>query len=285
MLVRLFHLSDLHTCKVSYRYGDWLSKRGLGQLNILLRRRWRHKLDIAYRAIDEIAKNKPDAIIVTGDITSTSLDDEFMLGKKWLSALEDIGCAVYCIPGNHDRYIPSAINSFEKHICAKPFPRVETLLGGTPLLLIDEASPQALFNSGGYIDEEKLLEIKNAIPSNDKPLICASHFPLLSKEGKAETGKRSLRNASELLELLKRDGETLYLHGHSHYPHFQKANNNTWLLDSGSVSKVGSGAFQEIEFQNGTLDSITTWRVDSENNWTEKTKRKKNKLLENGFFL
>ena len=107
-LIRIGHLSDIHLDGVpTPTVRQLMSKRLIGYLN------WRHNRsrsmtrDRLNRLVDDLNRQAPDHIAVTGDLTNVALPGEFENARDWLRALGS-GDRVTAIPGNHDAYVPFA---------------------------------------------------------------------------------------------------------------------------------------------------------------------------------
>ena len=104
-MFRVGHLSDLHATPVSIRDPRELaSKRLLGWLSWHVRRRRVHQPDVLEALIDDLHRNAPDQVVVTGDLTNVACEQEFVDARAWL---ERIGTPtqVSIVPGNHDAYV------------------------------------------------------------------------------------------------------------------------------------------------------------------------------------
>ena len=51
------------------------------------------------RVISELNELKPDAVVVTGDLTSEGFRQEY---KSWVAYADRIEAPIYTVPGNHD---------------------------------------------------------------------------------------------------------------------------------------------------------------------------------------
>ena len=95
---RLVHIADIHFWRVTLNPFRLVGKRALGALNVLLRRRRDFAMERAEQFADAVAATGINAVLLTGDFTSTSLDEEFALARAssfgaWLGA----GCVpTYC---------------------------------------------------------------------------------------------------------------------------------------------------------------------------------------------
>src|SRR5438034_11617851 len=104
----LAHLSDPHLAPLPrLRPLELLSKRGLGYINWLRKRRSIHRADMLAALVADLKARAPHHIAVTGDLINLSLSSEFAPARDWLGALGDPR-DVTVVPGNHDSYVRKA---------------------------------------------------------------------------------------------------------------------------------------------------------------------------------
>ena len=104
----LAHLSDPHLAPLPRpRPLELLSKRGLGYLNWLRKRRLIHRADMLATLVADLKDQGPDHVAVSGDLVNLSLTNEFALARDWLEGLGDPR-HVTVVPGNHDAYVRPA---------------------------------------------------------------------------------------------------------------------------------------------------------------------------------
>ena len=109
---RLAHMTDPHFRSFAgLRLGDLVSKRGIGALNVLISRRRVHKMGLLDALAVDIAREKPDHLTVSGDLSNVSLPSEWRAALSWLRGLTSPSDAVTVIPGNHDAYVASVVES------------------------------------------------------------------------------------------------------------------------------------------------------------------------------
>ena len=104
MLV-LAHLSDIHLAPLPVpRPAELLSKRGLGFINWLRKRRAIHRPEVLAALVADLKAQAPGHIAVTGDLVNLSLSNEFAPARAWLERLGTPGDVTF-VPGNHDAYV------------------------------------------------------------------------------------------------------------------------------------------------------------------------------------
>src|SRR5262249_10866464 len=109
-LFRLAHISDLHFSKLSWNPMQFLSKRWVGNLNLLLARKQAFDPESLGTLLPTFKQKNVDAVLITGDLTSTSLSREFALAREFTENLRNEKFKVFTLPGNHDHYTKKAYN-------------------------------------------------------------------------------------------------------------------------------------------------------------------------------
>lgn len=220
--MRIAHISDFHIAPLpAVGLRQLMSKRALGWFNWYRKRKSIHCIDILNAMIDDLATQKPDLIIHTGDITNLALDEEFSAAQPLLDHLAAIAPTLIT-GGNHDAYVPASATKLQQFI--SQFHHKQGLPTQCPalwenekiaVLLLSSAAPTHLLSSGGKLAEgtmpwlQKTLEQKSR---EQKIRIVALHHPPLAKEHKFG----QLRDAKSMVEVLEKYGAELVLHGHWH---------------------------------------------------------------------
>ena len=92
---------------------ELLSKRGLGYLNWLRKRRRIHRAEMLAALVADLKARQPDHIAVTGDLVNLSLANEFAPARAWIGARRP--GPVTLVPGNHDCYVRPAATFAAHH--------------------------------------------------------------------------------------------------------------------------------------------------------------------------
>ena len=101
----LAHLSDPHLAPLPTPNPiELLSKRGLGYLNWLRKRRRIHRPDVLAAIVADLKLQGADHVAITGDLLNLSLTAEFARSRNWLDALGPSRDVTF-VPGNHDSYV------------------------------------------------------------------------------------------------------------------------------------------------------------------------------------
>lgn len=216
-MTRLFHVSDLHFGRVDAAALDWFA--------------------------EAVAAERPDAVIVTGDLTMRARSREFAAAGKWLSGL---GVPLSVEPGNHD--LPY-FNPFARFFAPyRRFGKIEqeierplNLPGLWLVPLRTTSRAQWRFNwAEGVVSRSSLsaaLERLSETPSGSVAIV-ACHHPLVQRENSSAQGG-TLRGA-EAIELLAEAGADAVLSGHVHDPF-----DLPWETPAGSIRMIGAGTLSE----------------------------------------
>lgn len=219
----LLQVADLHFWHITWNPMRLLNKRALGSLNVAFRRRREFDAARAHEHIEALVQRPSRNILLTGDFTSTSLDEEFVQGRAFVAALAERGFTPFVLPGNHDVYTFESARKrrferyFAEYVPRNGYPSVYTLPGGTSLLLVPTVCPN-LLSSRGRVDGRTLRRVEELLADASNPVIVAGHYPvLLRTPGYTLTKERVLRNASALRQAIGESGRrVLYVCGHVH---------------------------------------------------------------------
>lgn len=220
----LLHITDLHFWKVTWNPLRLMGKRFLGNANLWLRRRRQVNIDLAETTADLLCASGVRCVVAGGDLTTTSLAEEYARAAEFLDLLAARGLRVWAIPGNHDVYtFGSARRDLFRRFLGRFMPgdalpvRV-ALPGGTPLIFAPTTCPN-LITSRGRVTRPEIMETARLVADSPPgPVIVAGHYPLLFKtDAYHEQPTHRLRNAAALRDALGETGRTLlYLAGHVH---------------------------------------------------------------------
>jgi 3',5'-cyclic AMP phosphodiesterase CpdA len=224
------HLSDLHTTPVRPESPtELLNKRLTGWLSWRLRRRHLYRPDVLDALIADLHETAPDQVVVTGDLTNVGLESEFAAARGWLDRIGHPQ-RVFVIPGNHDAYVPVSqerswdlwgayMASDAAPDATEPAPlEFPTLRRRGPLALVgvSSAQPSPLFIATGAVgrdQRERLEEMLTRLADEDVCRVVLIHHLIVDG---ATSARRSLSDAAEFRDVLRRAGADLVLHGHNH---------------------------------------------------------------------
>ena len=272
---RFAHISDIHYSKISFGASQFFSKRWIGNLNFLLRRKREFDYSLLEELIPVLVQEKIETVLISGDLSCTSLEEEFLKASSFVKALKQNGIETIILPGNHDHYTKK---SYQKKTFYHFFPsksanspnlkldqlEITKLNDSWHLIALDTTLATPLFCSHGRFDEkiEKTLEKALSSLPSDAQVIIANHFPIALE-------KSALQRESHLISLLQKYPKVkLYLHGHTHKRKItdHRSNNLPIVVDSGSASHRFIGSWNVIECkEKGCSIKPFTWK---KTHWT-----------------
>jgi len=175
------------------------------------------------QVVQEINEIKPDAVLITGDLTNEGLKSEYEKCKKNLSKLT---CKkIITISGNHD-YRNSGYLIFKKYF---PFETVNELSKDVVLVTVGTARPDRNEGEVGY--RQNLWLERTMKKYYDKVKILAMHHHLV---GIPDTGsdRVTVIDAGDVLRTILDTKVDLVLCGHKHRP---------WIWNFKGLSIVNAG--------------------------------------------
>lgn len=243
--IRFAHLSDWHATSLEGAGRALLHpKRLSGWASWKLSRRHRHGQTVLDAAFRDVQAQGVDCILVTGDLTHVSLEQEFRVAALQLGQLGGPE-RVFLIPGNHDCYVqvaperswdlwasylrsaesslldPSLVECLVADASAiaapahRDYPTLR-LFGCMAVIGLCSAVPTGVFRAGGFLGDDQLARLGRLLERTRELGLCRVvliHHPITIS---SESARRALRDAEALREVLAREGAELVLHGHSH---------------------------------------------------------------------
>jgi 3',5'-cyclic AMP phosphodiesterase CpdA len=249
-MFRLVQVSDPHFQSLrGATLRDFLGKRLVGGVNLLVRRRRKHQMPLLEAMGEDLRQRTFDHLVVTGDLCNIALISEWTRALRWIEALHFAPDRVTVIPGNHDAYVPQVVRdgTFERMFAAYqtaemrvagsnyPFVRIR---GDVALVCTSTAVPTRGVGAWGRLGDDQLARLESLLMapelSNRRRIVLIHHPPLLNRIGEDQ----NLRDREALQALLARTGADLVLHGHDHRDFFKQ------LRGPGGVSipVVGAGS-------------------------------------------
>ena len=202
-----------------------------------------------------VRDEKPDAVIMTGDLTMRAKTKEFDDGGKWLMSL---GVPVTVEVGNHDLPyywdpLRRLFDPYSRYAAAEKLIEKPLDLAGVSIVpLKTTARAQWRWNwSKGYVSDGALgraLDLLREVPKGNLVFI-AAHHPLIEA---GTRGTARTRHGREALEALADAGAHAVLTGHVHDPFdipFERGDWTVRLIGAGTLSKrirTSPPAFNEI---------------------------------------
>jgi 3',5'-cyclic AMP phosphodiesterase CpdA len=227
-MFRLAHVTDPHFRSLAgARPGQFLGKRALGLLNLVVNRRRKHKMELLTRLCQDLRARTVDHLALTGDLGNVGLESEWQEARAWLAALGAPGERVTVIPGNHDTYVTDVVQAgtFEKLFAAyqsaelrpgpEPYPFAR-LRDGLALVAVNTCVPTGDFGAWGEIGAVQLGRLESLLQAPEvrsrTRVVLLHHPPVLHRPPES----RNLRDRAALAQLLARTGADLLIHGHDH---------------------------------------------------------------------
>ncbi|MCH2169588.1 metallophosphoesterase [Myxococcota bacterium] len=220
------HVSDLHATPPQLRGPmELLNKRGLGWLSWQLRRRRIHRPEIVECLIEDLHAQRPDHVVLTGDLTQIGLASEVEAARIWLERLGP-AAHVTAIPGNHDAYVSAPwqerwepwadyMVSDGVEPTSLSFPSVRRR-GPVALVGVSSALPTGPLRASGCVGTPQLQRLETQLVELGRARVCRVvliHHPPVAG---VASPRRALDDAEALQAVLVRAGAELVLHGHTH---------------------------------------------------------------------
>ena len=215
-MTRIFHVSDVHFGTEDRAALDWFA--------------------------GTVRAERPDLVLLTGDLTAAARSSEFAAACTWLDTL---GVPIRVEPGNHDlpvyRPLQRLFDPYARmrRLYAR-YHRPLDLAGVTLVSLKTTARVQFRRNwSLGRVGRNALAGTLRALRNHDPETlaIVACHHPLI-EAGTATRG--GTRGGQAALTALAKAGADVICTGHAHDP-FDRA----WSGDGASVRLIGAGTLSE----------------------------------------
>jgi 3',5'-cyclic AMP phosphodiesterase CpdA len=220
---RLAHLSDPHLPPLPVaRLRDLAGKRAFGYLNWTRNRHKYHRREVLDALVADLQGQHPDHIAITGDLVNLALETEFKPAHAWL---EGVGPPdrVTVVPGNHDAYVRATRHRFATTFAdylrgdgadgAALFPFLRRR-GPVALIGTSSAVPTPPLMATGWLGHAQLASLERMLAELSTEgafRVLLVHHPLHS-----DARVKRLTDSHRLLDLLKRYGVELILHGHDH---------------------------------------------------------------------
>lgn len=221
----LAHLSDAHIGPIPRpNLHELLGKRVTGYVNWLYKRAGQHDMGVLARLVGDMRAQRPDHVLMTGDIVNIGLPAEIALAREWLATLGGPE-SVSFTPGNHDAYVADVTQVV--HEVFAPWTSGETpgagfpylrRRGGVALIGLDSGVPTAPFVASGRLGADQLAALGALLDQTRAEgltrVVFLHHPPHVG-------GARILRgldDAAAFEAVVARHGAELILHGHNHRP-------------------------------------------------------------------
>lgn len=258
--IKLAHISDLHFSAPSFNPTQIFSKRWLGNLNSVLIRKSHFSYERLASLKDLFKKEKITHVLISGDISTTSHKDEFLIGKAFVEELKKENFQVITLPGNHDHYTKKAYrkklfydyfhSSFEQDSALNLKDHgvaIKNLGSDWHLIVLDTTCLPTLLASQGNFSSDIEKYLQEALSSlKGQNVIVANHFPFFQHEN---LRKRLIRGDEMKKLFAEHPNIRLYLHGHTHRFCVAdlRVSNLPIVLDPGSTCHKTKGGCHILE--------------------------------------
>jgi 3',5'-cyclic AMP phosphodiesterase CpdA len=222
--MRIIHLSDIHVWRYVFNPLRLLNKRAIGMADLMLRRARRFQLGRLQGVLERVRSLAPDHVLVTGDLSTTALSEEFRLARGALGTLGLEAACITVIAGNHDRYTSGSMrrrrfeNWFGAFAASGEYPWLRKIGPGTAILGLDAS--RSHLTATGWLPPAQLAQARALVADPDlrpRRLIVACHYPVAAPPVYAhELALKRLKNAASLAAWLAEIGPHLYCCGHVH---------------------------------------------------------------------
>lgn len=213
----LFHVSDLHFGAQDSAALDWF--------------------------VAEVARERPDAVICTGDLTMRGRASEFHAASRWLGGL---GVPVSVEPGNHDMPyywdpVGRLLRPYERFRAMRAAIHRDLALDGVTLVPLKTVSrAQFRFNwSKGCVKPRDLSRAVHELhgAQHARLRLIACHHPLVDADTHSSGSTRGGRAA---LAALSRAGADAVLSGHVHDPFDLRVE-----VEGRAIRMIGAGTLSQ----------------------------------------
>jgi 3',5'-cyclic AMP phosphodiesterase CpdA len=244
----------------AWRREDWFNKRLASWLNLrLLGRghRFRHADRVLTALRADLKERGFDHIIFSGDATAMGFRGEFARAAELLGLCDAQPPPGLAVPGNHDYTTRTAETSglFEHYFrpwlvgervgeAVYPFAQ---RVGPAWLVAVNSATANRwAWDARGAVGAAQLERLETLLKRLTSGLrILVTHYPVCRPGGKPAPGVRELRDLDAVLEVARRGGISLWLHGHDHGPYYCPPSDAVSfpVLNAGSATQEGRWSY------------------------------------------
>jgi 3',5'-cyclic AMP phosphodiesterase CpdA len=227
-MFRLAHVTDPHFRSLAgARPAQFLNKRALGLLNLVVNRRRKHRMELLIRLQEDLRTRGADHLALTGDLGNVGLESEWQEARAWITGLQAPVDRITVIPGNHDAYVADVVQAGTFERIFAPYQSAEIRPGpehypfvrlrdGVALIAVNTCVPTGDFGAWGEIGAGQLARLQSllgapAVAERTRVLML-HHPPVLHRPPES----RNLRDRAAFAEVLARSGADLVIHGHDH---------------------------------------------------------------------
>ena len=228
--VRICHVTDFHLPLQAPFSPTWLlSKRCLGFANLVFSRAKTHRIEPFRRLLEAAVSEETDAIVVTGDLSNLALESEYDTVDRELRRAGLSPGDPLIIPGNHDRYTPTADlgDAFERNLgpwLPEGFQRrsgypLARRIGPAMLIGLDTTVWRGPVRAAGRFDRAqatRMVRLLEEARSDGLWPVIAMHHPPFALDGPRFENYRAGLDGLDLFLEATASFEATVLHGHLH---------------------------------------------------------------------
>jgi 3',5'-cyclic AMP phosphodiesterase CpdA len=261
--MRLIHLTDPHLSRLEgLGFSLLRGKRWSGYLSWRKNRQKKYLPAVLEKLTAAVKAQKPDQILLTGDLVQIGLEHEIQQAAQWLTGLAPAN-DVMLVPGNHDIYAGGS--EAVVHDCWSEYLFHDAVPGHFPthrkfgklsLIGLSSACVSPLFMATGKLEQDQLqaLTVLLEKAADEQQLVCLliHHPPLPQMAG----WRKSLTNARALQDVLGRHPPALIFHGHLHHNREQQWGESR-IFCTAAASSVSDASYRVIDIE----DDGQAWSV------------------------
>src|SRR6266508_2679622 len=196
----------------------------------------RYREDLLRTAIGEINAEKPDLVVVAGDLTDEGFPDQYPVAQSELEAIE---CEqVVLVPGNHDARNVGYLGFEDTFGTRDTRLRLQADGLDVALVAVDSSKPDL---DEGEIGREHYGWIEDGFAGEPDLRLFVCHHHLVPVPGTGRERNQVL-DAGDVLSLLRQLGVDLVLSGHRHVPYVWPVA-GMFIVHSGTVSTLRTRGF------------------------------------------
>jgi 3',5'-cyclic AMP phosphodiesterase CpdA len=229
-VLRVAHISDLHQLSLE-GVGplDFVGKRLTGGLNLLFNRGGEFPADVARALMRDLQEQRPDHLVVSGDVTNLAFPGELELVRGLLADSGLPPASVTVVPGNHDYYTRGSARRDDfcrilaEHLRGdlQPgpgrFPFVQLVGERVAVLALSSSRPSAPLMAVGTLGGRQLRLAEQLLldpACRERFRLVVLHHPPWRDEH--VDWHNRLTDHAALAAMLGRAGAELVVHGHLH---------------------------------------------------------------------
>jgi 3',5'-cyclic AMP phosphodiesterase CpdA len=286
--VRLAHFSDIHVTAPAcvWRRRDWFNKRFSAWVNLrLLGRgyRFRHADRVLGALVEELHRRPYDRLVFSGDASAMGFEEELARAAHLLG-LGRPGCpAGLAVPGNHDYCTRAAMHSgdFERYfgpwqvgerVGDEVYPFAQKV-GSVWLVAANSSTANRWpWDARGAVSPDELERLEELLGRlTDGPRVLVTHYPVWLPGGRFERPTRALRNLDAVVDVARRCGVSLWLHGHRHEAYLTPPSDYAPfpVICAGSATQSGRWSYSEHVLRGNTLRVTQRIFVEEEGRFME----------------